>query len=265
MGIKKDFNLEGQWALVTGASGHIGSQVCDYLAELGANLVIVDRNSTALLSLKERLLTGHKVEVVVLECDLESESSRRELRRQILEAELPLDILIHSAAFVGTSDLSGWGVPFQAQSLITWRRALEVNLTSVFHLVQLLEPLLAKSEAASIVNVGSIYAKFGPDWTLYEGTQMGNPAAYAASKAGLLQLTRWLATTLPASVRVNSVSPGGVLRGQSQEFLERYVKKVPAGRMATEIDVARTIAFLASPLSSYITGQDIAVDGGWGV
>jgi NAD(P)-dependent dehydrogenase (short-subunit alcohol dehydrogenase family) len=173
--------------------------------------------------------------------------------------------LIHSAAFVGTAELTGWAVPFEQQELGTWRRAIEVNLTSMFHLAQLFAPELSAADTASVIAVGSIYAKFAPDWSLYDGTPMGNPAAYSASKAGLLQLTRWLATTLPPSVRVNSISPGGVFRSQSPEFVSRYERKVPMGRMATEDDVARAILFLATPLSSYVTGQDLAVDGGWGV
>ena len=94
---------------------------------------------------------------------------------------------------------------------------------------------------------------------------MGNPAAYAASKGGLLQLTRWLATTLAPDVRVNAVSPGGIFRGQPQAFVERYTSRTPLGRMASEHDLRGAIAYLASDLSSYVTGQNLAVDGGWGV
>jgi NAD(P)-dependent dehydrogenase (short-subunit alcohol dehydrogenase family) len=100
---------------------------------------------------------------------------------------------------------------------------------------------------------------------LYEGTAMGNPAAYAASKGGLLQLTRWLATTVAPQVRVNSISPGGVWRNQPESFVERYKARTPLARMATEDDFRGAIAFLASDLSGYVTGQDLAVDGGWGV
>ena len=107
-----------------------------------------------------------------------------------------LNILINNAAFVGTSGLEGWGVPFEAQSVETWRRALEVNLTSVFHLCQGFTPALRQSGNGSVINVASIYGAYGPDWQLYAGTTMGNPAAYAASKGGVIQFSRWLATTL---------------------------------------------------------------------
>ncbi len=100
---------------------------------------------------------------------------------------------------------------------------------------------------------------------MYKGTEMGNPAAYSASKGGLIQLTRWLATTIAPDVRVNSISPGGVFRNQPKQFVDRYEKRTPLGRMATEEDFKGIIAYLASDLSKYVTGQNIDVDGGWGV
>ena len=114
-----------------------------------------------------------------------------------------------------------------------------------------------------IVNVSSIYGMCGPDYSLYEGTKMGNPAAYAASKGGLIQLSRWMATTLAPDIRVNTISPGGVFRNQPKEFIKRYETKTPLGRMATEEDLKGAIIFLASNLSSYVTGHNLIVDGGW--
>ena len=92
---------------------------------------------------------------------------------------------------------------------------------------------------------------------------MGNPAAYAASKGGLIQLTRWLSTTLAPEIRVNSISPGGIFRNQPKKFIRRYLDKTPLSRMGHEDDVANTVIFLSSELSSYITGQNIIVDGGY--
>jgi NAD(P)-dependent dehydrogenase (short-subunit alcohol dehydrogenase family) len=140
---------------------------------------------------------------------------------------------------------------------------MEVNLTAPFALAQALAPALARSKGGSIINVSSIYGLVGPDWRLYEGTAMGNPAAYAASKGGLIQLTRWLSTTLAPSVRVNALVPGGVERGQNSEFQARYLERNPMARMATEEDFMGAIAYLASDLSAYVTGQVLSVDGGW--
>ncbi len=100
---------------------------------------------------------------------------------------------------------------------------------------------------------------------MYDDTDMGNPAAYAVSKGGLIQLTRWLSTTLAPDIRVNSLSPGGVFRDQPNEFVQRYEAKTPLGRMAVEEDFKGTVTYLASDLSEYVTGQNILVDGGWTV
>jgi NAD(P)-dependent dehydrogenase (short-subunit alcohol dehydrogenase family) len=206
-----------------------------------------------------------KVKVFSIECDLEVQDQRNTLLDIVKVNCAGLDCLINNAAFVGATDLQGWTTQFEGQTIDTWRRALEVNLTSVFHLCKALAPELRASLKGSIINIGSIYGELGPDWSLYDGTPMGNPAAYSASKGGLLQLTRWLSTTMAPHVRVNAISPGGLFRNQPKEFVERYVSKTPLKRMAIEDDFRGIIAYLASDMSSYVTGQNICVDGGWGV
>jgi NAD(P)-dependent dehydrogenase (short-subunit alcohol dehydrogenase family) len=263
--IKKLINLEDRRALITGATGGLGKVIAETLAELGADLVLVDRTELDLANLAETIthLWGVKVEYQC--CDLEQQSQRSELIGWLKSSGENLNILINNAAFVGTSELQGWGVPFEEQTVDTWRRALEVNLTAVFDLCQGLTPLLRVAEGASIINIASIYGMYGPDWSLYEGTSMSNPAAYGASKGGLIQFTRWLAATIKPNVRVNAISPGGIFRNQAEEFVKRYEAKTPLGRMATEDDFRGAIAYLASDLSLYVTGQNLLVDGGLGV
>ena len=161
------------------------------------------------------------------------------------------------------SDLEGWVTSFEKQSPDTWRRALEVNLTAPFVLVQSCLDALRSSSHGSIINIGSTYGVGGAVMSLYEGTSMGNPAAYAASKGGLIQFTRWLSTVLAPQIRVNSISPGGIWREQPDSFHQRYVERTPLGRMANEEDFKGIIAYLASDASAYVTGQNIMVDGGW--
>ena len=130
---------------------------------------------------------------------------------------------------------------------------------------QKLEPLLNGSKGANIINVGSIYGIYAPDFSLYEGTNMGNPAAYGVSKAGLNQLTKWLSTSMAPNIRVNSISPGGISRDQPKKFVTKYIQKTPLKRMANEVDFLGVMAYLSSDMSEYVTGQVIQVDGGWGV
>lgn len=257
-------NLKGRRALITGALGGLGRMMADTLAELGADLVLVDRPGSDFGALQTELQQKWQVTTKALECDLESEGQRNALISGLQESGECLNILINNAAFVGSSNLVGWATPFEDQTLDTWRRAIEVNLTAAFHLCQGVTPLLKVACGSTIINIASIYGEHGPDWRLYEGTSMGNPAAYAASKGGLIQLTRWLSTTLAPQIRVNAISPGGVFRSQPDIFVKRYEQRTPLRRMATEDDYRGSVAFLASDMSKYVTGQVYSVDGGWG-
>ncbi len=256
------FDLTGRAAIVTGGAGHIGSAIADALAELGAHVAIVDMDASRARNVASAIGTQHSVQVMPLAVDLEDEASVREIPKRVVDELGRLDVLVNCAALVGTSGLEGWAVPIRSQSVKSWRRALEVNLTAPFVLAQAAMEALGAHNCGAIVNVLSIYGLVGPDERLYEGTPLGNPAAYGASKAGLMQLTRHLATTL-APIRCNAITPGGVERGQADAFKERYVARTPLGRMAIEEDFKGAAAFLASDASAYVTGQNIVVDGGW--
>ncbi|GAB2182032.1 SDR family oxidoreductase [Denitratisoma sp. agr-D3] len=261
--LSQQMDMAGRRALITGAAGGIGGVMAATLAEMGADLVLVDRPGAVYAKEVSELSQQFGVQVTFAGCDLEQESSRQELMTLVARGSEQLHVLINNAGFVGTTGLQGWVTEFEQQSVQTWRRALEVNLTAGFDLVKGMAPLLRNSRKGSVINVASIYGVLGPDYSLYEGTSMGNPAAYAASKGGLIQLSRWLATTLAPSIRVNTISPGGVARDQASEFVQRYTARTPLGRMATEDDFRGAVAFLASDMSAYVTGQNLMVDGGW--
>jgi len=261
MGSASIFSLRGRKILVTGAAGHLGRALCEYFVSDGAIVLAVDLNEKGLASLELELKPAEG-SFFAFAADLSDEEQRSGLVEQVASQTENLDGAVFAAAFVGSSDLEGWAVDFAHQSVSTWRKALELNLTAPFHLTQLLEPLLSRGDGPSIVNIGSIYGSIGPDWSLYEGLEMSNPAAYAASKGGLIQLTRWLASTLAPGIRVNMVSPGGISRGQDATFVERYSQKTPLAHMATEHDIVGQVVYLLSGAASYVTGQNITIDGG---
>lgn len=263
--IKELSNLKGRRAFITGAAGGLGRAIADTLAELGASLLLVDRDGSDLIDLSISLRQKWGVNVDYYICDLEQQAQRSALIAALNNNACELNILVNNAAFVGSSNLEGWAEPFELQTIDTWRRALEVNITAVFDLCQGLLPLLKTSQGSSIINIASIYGLYGPDWSMYEGTKMSNPAAYGVSKGAIIQFTRWLATTAAPEIRVNAISPGGIIRCQPKVFVDRYSSKVPLGRMATEDDFRGAVAFLASDLSRYVTGQNLSVDGGWGI
>ncbi len=256
--------LKGRRAIVTGGAGHIGLAIDETLLELGATVVILDVDAQACeqrtAELSERYGQQRAFSAV---CDLADETATRASIKDAIERLGGLDILIHGAAYVGTTQIPGWAVPFEDQTVQAWDAALRVNLTSAFVMVQAARQPLLDSGHGSIILFSSIYGVAGPDLRLYEGTSMGNPAAYGASKAGLLQLTRYLATTLAPGVRVNAITPGGVWRRQPESFHDRYAARTPMARMATEEDLKGAVAYLASDLSLYVTGHNLVVDGGW--
>lgn len=256
-------DLSGRKALVSGGAGHIGRAVGETLVELGANVSILDLDLSACQERVGSLSNIRENSASAISSDLSDEKSTRAAVQQTIEKLGGLDILVHCAAYVGTTQSPGWAVPFEQQTVAAWDAALRVNLTSAFVMIQEARAALAASGHGSVVLFGSMYGMVGPDFKLYEDTPMANPAGYGASKGGLLQLMRYLATALAPQIRVNAISPGGVWRDQPEAFQRRYVARTPLARMAKEEDLKGATAYLASDMSAYVTGHNLVVDGGW--
>ena len=261
--VKQLLDLGGRAALVTGGAGHIGLAVGEVLGELGATIAVLDLDEAGCRKRVEELSQFGNARAVPIACDLNDESATRGAVRRAISEMSGLDIVVHCAAYVGTTPLPGWAVPFEQQTVAAWDAAMRINLTSAFTVVQEAKETLAASGRGSVILFSSIYGFVAPQMDLYAGTDMVNPAGYGASKGGLLQLTRYLATVLAPRIRVNAISPGGVWRNQPEAFHECYVSRTPLGRMATEEDVKGAVAYLASDLSAYVTGHNLVVDGGW--
>ncbi|MBI4354229.1 MAG: SDR family oxidoreductase [Candidatus Omnitrophica bacterium] len=242
-------DLTGRRVLLTGGAGHIGTVITKALEETGSRVMILDVRAHGRAD--------------AMRCDLRDERATRQAIRAAIKRMGGLEILIHCAAYVGATKKPGWAVPFSQQTVEAWDAAMRVNVTSAFVMVQEARNALAASGHGSVILLSSIYGLVGPDWRLYDGTAMAQPAGYAASKGGILQLIRYLATTLAPRIRVNAVSPGGVWRHQPAAFRRRYHTRTPLGRMATEEDLKGAVAYLASDLSAYVTGHNLVVDGGW--
>lgn len=258
-------NLTGRSALITGGAGHIGLAVGETLVELGASVSILDLDAAACRERAKELGKIRTDSAIALPCDLKDEEATRRAVNKAVDQMGGLDILVHCAAYVGTTQVPGWAVPLEDQTVEAWDAALRINLTSAFVMVNEARRALAASGHGSVIFFGSTYGLVGPDMTLYEDTEMENAAGYAASKGGLLQLTRYLATRLAPQIRINAISPGGIWRNQPEVFHHRYKSRTPLGRMGAEEDVKGAIAYLASDLSAYVTGHNLVVDGGWTV
>ena len=257
--------VRDQNCIITGATGNLGKSISFTLAEMGFNLILTDKNLNQLKSLKKEISLNYRCKVYIKACDLSKENSRLNLIKFVNKNFKKIDLLINNAALTGKKEVSNFSkkTALKKQSLKDWQSHIDINLTAIFHLSKDLSKLLIKSKKGKIINVGSIYAFVAPKWELYKNLKMNNRAGYAASKGGLLQLTKWLSTYLAPHVRVNMISPGGIYRDQIKSFKKKYVTNTPLNRMGTEKDVIGSIIFLSSDLSEYVTGHNLIVDGGW--
>ena len=251
------FRLDGKVALVTGGAGIVGRPIVRALAEAGARVVVASRDGERCGAFA-RQLAGEGLDVEADTCDLASESDVRALRDRILERHHKLDVLFNNAVARAGGDL-------RHMTAAQWEAPMRVNSTGLFLSCQIFSEPMQTQCFGSIVNIASIYGMVGPDFSIYAGTTITNPANYAFSKGGIISLTRYLASYLAAyNVRVNCLSPGGFQPDQPPEkFVENYRRRTLLGRMACEDDIKGPAVFLASDASRYITGQNIAVDGGW--
>lgn len=255
MGILDSFRLTGKVALVTGGAGLFGRQIVRAIAEAGAKVFVASRD-LAKLKRQSEDLTAEGLDVTALSLDQASEDSVHNLLAEILKRTGKIDILVNNAVL---RTMRGW-----SSESHKFAQSMAVNATGLFIMTRTFGDHMAKEGGGSIINVGSIQGCVGPDLTLYEGLDLETPPDYFFHKGGLLQLTRYAAAKLgPSGVRVNAISPGGFLYGQSDAFVQRYAARTFLGRMANETDLAGVIVFLASDASAYITGANIPVDGGY--
>jgi NAD(P)-dependent dehydrogenase (short-subunit alcohol dehydrogenase family) len=266
-GFKNLFELGGRTAVVTGASGILGQRFAEGLAEFGANVALLDLDQQILQNSASEIASRHSGHVKGYACDITRPEAIRGAAKAI-EAELgPVSILLNNAASK-TRDVDAFFAPVATYSLETWREIMAVNLDGMFNVAQIFGTLMADRGYGSIVQTASIYGLMAPDQRIYEGSEylgraINTPAVYTASKAGVIGLTKHLATYWGAQgVRVNTLTPGGVESGQNDTFKQRYGARVPLGRMARADEMVGAMLFLVSDAASYVTGQNIAVDGG---
>lgn len=256
-------DMSGRTVIITGGNGYIGQAFAEALSEVGANIALVDLHNSKMEISANTLSKTYSNKVKYYTYDLSKTNELYKIAETVYSDFGDISVLINAAGFVQTDGLKGWTVPFEEQTAEAWNQALAVNLTAPFFLTQACAKYLKKSGHGSVINITSLYSFLGPDMSIYKGTTMGNAGGYAASKGGLLQITRWLATVLSPDIRVNCVSPGGVWRNQPDSFVKAFEKKTPLGRMQREEDLKGVIVYLASDMSEYVTGQHIPVEGGW--
>jgi NAD(P)-dependent dehydrogenase (short-subunit alcohol dehydrogenase family) len=263
--------LTDKVVVVTGALGLLGRAHCTAMAQVGATVVVTDLNDQACQAAALELSKTTGCPSMGFGADITDALSLRNLRDGILNSYGRIDVLLNNAAwndvFGGSADAAELS-KFENYPVEMFERAMKVNVTGMFLACQILGAEMAKRQSGSIINVGSTYGLVGPDQSIYrkpDGSQdFYKSPSYPTSKGAVVAFTRFLAAYWGHSgVRVNCLCPGGVFQNQEDHFVQNYAAKTPLGRMAQPEEIARAAVFLASDASSYMTGSNLVVDGGW--
>ena len=241
--------LKNKIIIVTGGSGLIGLATLKHIIKEGGVVINAD-------------IKPHPKEIKAefYKMDITKRNSIQKTIKKVIKTYGRIEGLVNNA-YPRTKD---WGNKFEKVSDESWKTNVDMQMNSVFTISQLVLAIMTKQKSGSIVNIASIYGVVGNDFTVYDGTDLTSPAAYSAIKGGIINFTRYLASYFGShQIRVNTVSPGGVFNHQPEKFVNNYEHKVPLKRMAKPSDIAPAISFLLSDESSYITGHNLIVDGGW--
>jgi NAD(P)-dependent dehydrogenase (short-subunit alcohol dehydrogenase family) len=261
------FDLAGKVAVVTGGAGLLGQVFCQALVTAGANIAIIDIDKNKADETATKINKEKNQKVLAFACDITSPDSVSSMVKTVVNQLGRIDILLNNAASKG-SNLDQFFAPFENYSLQTWREVMAVNIDGLFLVAQSVGNQMKAQGGGSIIQISSIYGVFAPDQRIYEGSEyngraINTPAVYSVSKAAVIGLTSYLSTYWADSkIRVNTLTPGGIASGQNGEFNKKYSNRVPLGRMGEASELAGALIYLASDASSYVTGQNIIVDGG---
>lgn len=252
------FNLDGKVAIVTGGLGMLGTEYSKTLAKAGAKVAIFDIQEP--LPNHELISFAKKFPIKFFAVDITKKDEVEKTAKKIIKLWGAPSILINNAAI--DFPPGGGRETFENYPLDKWNKVLGVNLTGMLICCQVIGGIMAKNRRGSIINISSTYGLLSPDQRIYKN--FIKPVSYSVSKSGVLNLTRYLATYWgEKKVRVNTLSPGGVFNNQEKMFVKKYCQKTPMGRMARKDEYNGAILFLASDASSYLTGANLIIDGGW--
>ena len=272
MKIQEKFDLTGRVAVVTGGVGLLGAEFCKTLAESGAAVAVVDLNTSASQETADTL-TKSGYQALAITADITRPDSIDSMIEKTVSAFGRLDILVNSAALDPKFDphaIQKGIAPgaFEDYPLEQWNAALNVNLTGMFLVTQAcVKQMIAQDKKGSIINICSTYGLNGPDQGIYinDGERVAyKPVYYTVTKAGVMGFTKYLAAYYARTeIRVNALTPGGVFNDHEDYFVKNYSAKTILGRMANKDEMNGALLFLASDASSYMTGNNLVVDGGW--
>ena len=262
----KKFNLKNQFALITGASGLLGYEHAKALLEVNANVIITDIKMKTLEKNLKKLKKSYPLRNIIKQrLDVTKESSVLRCKKYLDKKGIFVSILVNNAAFNPSNDKLKSKL-FENYNLKSWRKEIDVGLTGAFICSKVFGNGMAKKNKGVILNISSDLSVISPDHRLYnKGSKINNakPVTYSVAKTGLIGLTRYLATYWSnKNIRCNAISPGGVYNDHNKNFVSKIKKLIPMGRMAKKDEYRSAVQFLCSDASSYLTGQNLVIDGG---
>lgn len=262
------FRLDQQTAIVTGACGKLGPVWVEALLDAGARVAALELPGAGTSAALDALSRSHGDRLQRVDCDITERQSIEKAVDTVIACIGEPSVLVNNAGVDQPPDSTGSRATIDRLPIEQFRRMVEVNLLGTFQMVQVVGGRMAARGYGSIVNIGSLYASVSPDQRFYEHMPGDVPflksPAYGASKAGVVNLSKYFATLWGTrGVRVNTLSPGGVLGGQDDQFKAKYGARVPLTRLARAEDLKGPLVFLASRASSYVTGHELRVDGGF--
>jgi|TARA_B100001105_G_C22378732_1_gene438603 NAD(P)-dependent dehydrogenase (short-subunit alcohol dehydrogenase family) len=265
----KLFDVKNRNVVITGSSGLLGSQYANTLSEAGANVILVDLESKKNKTLEKSLVKKYRTNARSYTSDISNLQEVKKLAKNVLKDFKRIDGLINNAAFTSKSAKRESDRPygsFENFPMEIWQKSIDINLTGVFFCSQAFGKIMLRQRKGVIVNIASHYGLVGADQRIYGKSGLNLPISYAATKGAVVNMTRYLAAYWNGKgIRVNTLSPGGVIDTtyQDKKFIKKYSERTILGRMAKRDEYNGAILFLISDASSYMTGANLIVDGGW--
>ncbi|MFQ5771575.1 MAG: SDR family oxidoreductase, partial [bacterium] len=256
------FSLQNKIIIITGGAGHLGSPMSKALASFGATVILIGRNEQKLRDFVKQNQTEGNNRFEYFVCDVTREEDFQEVVKKVVSNHGKIDVLINNAH-------SGKREKFEDLTKAAFCDGLEHTLTHYFTCIKTVSPIMLKAGSGSIINTASLFSYLAPDQRMY--LDLGNcpPIHYAVAKGGILQMTRYLATLwADKGIRVNGISPGWFPQKRGPErpdYMHEITRRIPMGRIGQPDDLAGIVVYLASDASSYVTGQNFIVDGGYSI
>jgi NAD(P)-dependent dehydrogenase (short-subunit alcohol dehydrogenase family) len=265
--ILKNFGLENKVIILTGSAGRLGKNFANTLSDVGANVVLVDIETKKNKELEKSISKKYGTDPLACTIDISKKQDIMKLKNDVLRKYKKIDGLVNNAFYSPRQNIKKSASSFEKFSLDLWNKVIAINLTGVFLCSQEIGKVMIKQKSGGvIVNISSIYGINGADQRIYGASELNSPPSYAVTKGAIVNFTRYLAAYwTKKNIRVNTLTLGGVIDESymNKQFINKYSEKTILGRMAQENEYNGSLLFLLSNASSYMTGSNLVVDGGW--